>query len=368
VRGRRLLVAGAVLASVLTVGVTTSAQQTPEQACDQPTHRMNLYAEQLPDSPDGKIRLGWGLTPDTAQIPGPPIELIEGECLAVTVTNDIPAATLATLRDDPRLGCGPGCTLPLGVSLHVHGVKYTTNSDGTIHTNSFVPPRELGPNIRTFKWYAAPRVEVAGRIVSMGTAGYWWYHDHVIGTDHGTGGLASGLFGGVVVRRPGDFHPNHTFTVVMGPNQSINLRHYKDEDGDGLPDTDACDASNPVPSDTCFVAKQGDRVEFIVFGVGDDFHTFHLHGHNWADNRTGILASQLDETALIDAKTVGPSESFGFQVIAGDAVGTGKWMMHCHVQGHSDAGMVTFFNVLPGSAIPAQGVPVLQQPHVHYGR
>lgn len=334
VRGRRLLVAGALVASALTFAGPegTNAQSPEAQACNEPARRVFLYASQLPNSPEGDVRIGYGLTPDSASTPGPMMEMIEGECVAITLTNLVPAATLLALQDEPG---------PIGVSLHVHGVKYTVNSDGTAHTNSYVPPGET----RTYKWYAAPRLAVAGRVVSLGTAGYWWYHDHVVGTTHGTGGLNAGLFGGLVVRRPGDLRPDHTYTIVMGPQQSINLRHY--------PDTD-CDPANPVASNRCLLAKQGERVEFIVIGVGNDFHTFHLHGHNWANNRTGILNTHLDETALIDNKTVGPADSFGFQIIAGESVGTGAWMLHCHVQSHSDVGMVTFFHVTDGTAIPAQ--------------
>jgi manganese oxidase len=32
-------------------------------------------------------------------------------------------------------------------------------------------------------------------------------------------------------------------------------------------------------------------------------------------------------------------------VIAGERVGPGAWMYHCHVQGHSDAGMAGIFAV-----------------------
>lgn len=358
---RRILVAALVLGAATAFPGPVTTADSPGQACDQPTRRTTLYAERLPDSPSGQIRLGWGLTPDSASIPGPPLEMIEGECMAITVVNDVPADALRALRDGP-LGCGPDCELPLGVSLHVHGVKYTQASDGTIQTNSWVPPGES----RTYKWYAAPRVSVAGRVVSLGTAGYWWYHDHVVGTDHGTGGLYSGLAGGLIVRRPGDLKPDRIYTTIFGPDQTINFRRY--EPGNPERSLDNCEFTGWKPSPTCFVARQGERVEFLAIGVGDEFHTFHLHGHNWANNRTGILSSQLDETPLIDNRTLGPADSFGFQIIAGETVGAGKWMLHCHVQLHSDRGMVTFFNVLPGSAVPGQAATMPSQPHAHYGR
>jgi len=337
----------AVLAAVLVGSVApavassgSSGSSGPDRAagCVTPTTHRTMYVEELAPGPDGSPRLGYGSAPGAASIPGPTIEMVEGECLAITVVNDVPAATLAAMRTDP--------SLPLGVSLHVHGVKYTPSSDGTVHNQSFVPPGES----RTYIWYAAPRVTVANRVVSLGTAGYWWYHDHVVGTDHGTGGVGAGLFGALVVRRPTDPRPDRTFVVPMGPGVSFGLQRHPD-----MPE---------------LVARQGERVEFVVIGLGDGFHTFHLHGHNWADNRTGMLVSAADETALIDNKTVGPADSFGFQVIAGEEVGPGAWMVHCHVQAHSDTGMMTFFRVESneGGAVPAvSGHEVSGHEHMHHG-
>lgn len=331
-RWAAVALAAAATGSVLVGAAAGSTRERPA-GCVTPTSHRTLYVEQLPPAADGSPRLGYGNTPTSASIPGPTIEMTEGDCLAITVVNDVPATTLAAMRTDP--------SLPLGVSLHVHGVKYTPSSDGTVHHESFVPPGQS----HTYLWYAAPRVTAANRVVSLGTAGYWWYHDHVVGTDHGTGGVGAGLFGALVVRRPTDPRPDRTFVVPMGPGVSIGLLRHPD-----------------VPE---LVAKEGERVEFVVIGLGDSFHTFHLHGHNWVDNRTGMLASAADETALIDNKTVGPADSFGFQVIAGEEVGPGQWMVHCHVQAHSDTGMMTFFRVEPadGGVAVAQPVPL----HMHHG-
>ncbi|MBW3657060.1 MAG: multicopper oxidase domain-containing protein [Actinobacteria bacterium] len=329
-----------VLAITLAVPQLATAAGNPPAGCTKATRTIHLTAYELPRAADGSIRLGWGTRPDdpgSASIPGPLIELIEGDCVDVSVTNRVPAATLEELRDRYPQPHGT----PLGVSLHVHGVKYTASSDGTAHTGSWVPPGET----RTYTWYAAPRVVTAGRVTSMGTAGYWWYHDHVAGTSHGTGGLDAGLFGGVVVRRPTDvLRPDRSFTTVFGPGLTIHC---------GATTITASGSVRTSP-DPCLEARTGERVEIVAFGVGHDFHTFHLHGHTWAANRTGILTGVDDETPLIDARTLGPSESFGFQIVAGESVGAGRWMLHCHVQSHSDAGMVAFLDVSDG---PTSGLP-----------
>lgn len=297
--------------------------------CTAIDRRVNLYAVELPKDPvTNQVRLGYGLTPESASYPGPLIEMIEGQCFAITLYNQVPAATLEALRTSTNPDH------PLGVSLHTHGVKYTQKSDGTVHSDSFVPPG----GSYTYFWYAQPRNTATG---AQGTAGYWWYHDHVVGGPHGTVGIRSGLFGGVVVRRQGDPRPDRTYVLAFGDRQTINLRRSSE--------ADTCDETNPVPGPTCVVAKVGEKVEFLVIGIGDDMHTFHVHGHSWADNRTGVVdgtGALANSVPIIDNKTVGPGDTFGARVIAGESVGPGHWMLHCHMQFHSDLGMSTTFHVL----------------------
>src|ERR687895_2933472 len=89
-RTRTLVVASALLAASL--GSVAGNAQTVDlaaiqpQSCDDPNDSMTLFAERL-----GPNRIGYGLTPDSAQIPGPTIEMTEGECLAITLVNDTDA-------------------------------------------------------------------------------------------------------------------------------------------------------------------------------------------------------------------------------------------------------------------------------------
>ncbi|HEY1331204.1 MAG TPA: multicopper oxidase domain-containing protein [Actinomycetota bacterium] len=297
------------LASLALAGSPPAAVGGIHQDC----RAMDLFAERLPNAPDGSVRLGYGETPQTASIPGPLIVLTEGECINITLTNDVPNQTLKKLAKQ----YGMPSDYPLAVSIHPHGVKYSITSDGTWHTDSYV----LSGQSRTYTWTAVPGE----------TAGYWWYHDHMVGTDHGSGGLASGLWGGLIVRRPGDLVPDRpTFVVAMGDDATINLEHD--------------------PLTPRFVATEGQRVEFLIFDWGNSVHTFHLHAHSWADDRTGIIDPTDPNQRIIDDKVLGPGDSFGFQVIAGQDVGPGQWMYHCHIQAHSDAGMRGIFHVLPANA------------------
>ncbi|MGH2757221.1 MAG: multicopper oxidase domain-containing protein [Actinomycetota bacterium] len=278
--------------------VPTGAQDAGLQArraqvCDDPTDSMTLFAEKL-----GPGRIGYGLTPDSAKIPGPTIEMTEGDCLQVTLVNDT----------SNRL------------SMHAHGVDYTVASDGTPLNNSCVKPGRS----RTYVFQAHLPMTRDDGSIDAGSAGYFHYHDHCMGTPHGTGGINKGLFGAFVVRRAGDPEPVRTCVLVM-IRTTFNLKK--------APRTPSC------------TSLVGERVEFVVIGHGNLLHTFHLHGHRWSDNRTGQPTALTDTTPIIDNKVVGPADSFGFQIIAGEHVGPGAWMYHCHVQDHSDAGMAGVFVV-----------------------
>ncbi|MEV4080137.1 multicopper oxidase domain-containing protein [Nonomuraea fuscirosea] len=283
-------------AAALAPLVTANPSATPAQAgtATGAVRRITLYAERLADG-----QLGYGLEPGKATIPGPLIEMVEGDTLEIEMVNNADVTA----------------------SLHVHGVDYDIASDGTRLNDGVVEPGGR----RTYIWRTHPQGKRGGGAgIEPGSAGYWHYHDHVVGTPHGTIGIRQGLYGPLVVRRKKDVRPDKTFTVVFN-DMMINNR--------------------PAHAAPEFVAKVGERVEWIVITHGEFYHTFHIHGHRWADNRTGMLESPEDPSRIIDTKITGPAESFGFQLIAGERVGPGAWMYHCHVQSHSDIGMAGIFKV-----------------------
>ena len=110
---------------------------------------------------------------------------------------------------------------------------------------------------------------------------------------------------------------------------------------------------NNLPKGPDFKATVGERIEIIMITHGEYYHTFHVHGHRWADNRTGLLTGPDDPSRVIDNKITGPADSFGFQIVAGEGVGAGAWMYHCHVQSHSDMGMAGLLLIAkPDGTIP----------------
>lgn len=290
---RRTVLAGAAAGVVAPVAVASAAGSSLAAAAGL-TRQLTLYADYLP----GTTRVGYGLEPGKPTIPGPLLEMYEGDTFEIELVNNT----------DQRL------------SIHPHGVLYDTESDGSPFNNSFNNPGET----KTYTWRTRAAYQAANGLWMPGSAGYWHYHDHAFGGDHGTVGLMKGLYGGLIVRKRGDLLPAKTFTVVF---TEMWINHQT------APDT-------PI-----FEANLGQRVEFLCIGHGNLMHTFHLHAHRWADTRTGMLTSATDNAPVIDNKTLDPGNSFGFQVIAGDVVGAGAWMYHCHVQQHSDDGMSGVFLV-----------------------
>ena len=295
----KILIIAIACGAMLAGSLPTSAQDVGllarrAQVCEDPTNTVTLFAKVI--SPG---RIGYGLTPRTASIPGPTLEMTEGDCLQVTLVNDTRQK----------------------LSTHYHGVAYTVASDGTPLNNSCVKPGRT----RSYVLLATTPSTRADGTIDPGSAGYWHYHDHCLGTDHGTGGISKGLFGALVVKPATGYQEPVRRCVLVMSKTTFNLKR--------APNTPTC-ASNV-----------GDRVEFIVIGHGELFHTFHLHGHRWTDSRMGVAASLSEQTRIIDNKVLGPADSFGFQVMAGEHVGPGAWMYHCHVQSHSDAGMAGIFMV-----------------------
>ncbi|MCT2584315.1 multicopper oxidase domain-containing protein [Actinophytocola sp. S1-96] len=293
---RRSLIAGSVMAggAIAAVGPAAMLNQPAASAARARTRRLTMYAERIGDN-----LIGYGLAPGQATVPGPLLEIYEGDTLEIELVN----------TTDQRL------------SIHPHGVNYDTNSDGAPLNGSFNEPGET----RVYTWRTQEQYRASGGFYMPGSAGYWHYHDHALGGEHGTGGILRGLYGGLIVRRQGDLLPDRQFTVVFS-EMTIN--------------------NKTAPNTPMFECRHGERVEFVCIGHGSQPHTFHLHAHRWADTRTGMLRGDSDYSNVVDNKNLDPGSSFGFQVLAGEAVGPGAWMYHCHYQAHTDTnGMAGIFLV-----------------------
>ena len=293
--------------------------------------------------------------PTEATIPGPTLIINEGDLVKTTLENHL----------------GDGC-----VSIHVHGIHYGIVSDGTLTMiNGEKDSCATSNEPYTYIWRAG-----------KGTAGTWAYHDHTLSASDATvqpqfgtsmhGSSSKGLFGALIIN-PID---QEVDALIDGTETKVPINDIEKEIILYMIGTrfygNEINNSNGVHTalweNPNLVAKINDKVRFHVISLGTDsgafikmaptdpmmpemaesmgqareeFHTFHIHGHKWIDAGT---------SNVIDTKTQGPAESMQFIIKAGESVGFGDWMYHCHVFGHVTNGMWSKFSVTPngGPSIP----------------
>jgi FtsP/CotA-like multicopper oxidase with cupredoxin domain len=188
-------------------------------------------------------------------------------------------------------------------SMHFHGVHYRFGSDGSYIPGFSGPGANVKPGQTfTYRLVAGPD-----------SAGVWPYHDH---SPSMMDSIEGGLYGALSILAPGEKAPDREFVVYLESQQgfmTINGRAFV--------------GNTPV-----FRARVGETVQWDVLSLGDDFHTFHVHGHRW----------RTPDGAVRDTQVVGPAESYKIRWRE-DAAGT--WLYHCHVESHMMNGMIGIYRV-----------------------
>lgn len=315
-----------VLLSVLFFLVTTTFSTSAKaKGLSGVTHRIKMKATNLPSgqlayqmvshqvkSRSGKVKDVSDRYPDEATIPGPTIVLTEGDAAEITLQHAIEGSS------DP-------------VSIHVHGVHYEIESDGTVKAmNKAVDSAAFPGKPYTYQWIAA-----------KGTAGTWPYHDHTFGNPM-IGAEDKGLFGAVIV------NPANRKVKAMIDGEVVNVstdeidREFilwmHETTFWGQEVTNILDGKQtPLWTNPTVGARFGEKVRFHIIGMGTAFHTFHLHGHRWLAPGT---------TNVIDSANIGPIVRHTFLLKAGEGVGAGHWHYHCHVVQHMQSGMMGSFLVV----------------------
>jgi FtsP/CotA-like multicopper oxidase with cupredoxin domain len=204
-------------------------------------------------------------------------------------------------------------TLDQALTLHPHGVRYTPDYDGVYlgdHTRvgGFIAPGEEF----TYTWEATPD-----------SVGVWPYHDH--GPNH-TLNTFRGAFGAIVIRERGAKIPDVEHVLFMHsllPPVTGLSRAFQTING-------RTGAGN-TPT---IQARVGQDVAIHVIGMDNNFHDFHIHGHRWKDAAG----------AFVDTPSVGPNETITARFVEDNP---GRWLYHCHVFSHQDAGMAGWYMVSP---------------------
>lgn len=296
------------------------------------THLITLRAASLPSGQlayqmvSHKIRSQEGQMQDVTSryspqptIPGPTIVMNEGDVTEVTLEHGIANFT------DP-------------VSIHVHGVHFSINDDGTLKALNQVADSAAFPGRPfTYKWVAGP-----------GTAGAWPYHDHAFGNPM-VGAEDKGLYGAVIVNPKS----GKVKALIEGEITDVDVADIKREFILWMHETTFWGQEVnhllqgrqiPLWTNPTVGARLGEKVRFHILGMGTAFHTFHLHGHRWLEPGT---------TNVIDTANIGPVSRHSFVVQAGEGVGPGEWHYHCHLVQHLQSGMMGAFRVVPSAKAAA---------------
>ena len=204
-------------------------------------------------------------------IPGPVLRVDEGDKVRMVVKND----------------------LPFDTGVHWHGMVLPNDQDGV--------PGITQPPIMPGETYTYEFTAVA--------TGTHWYHTHSSGRHIGKG--LYGMF--EVVPKKGDFKADHDYRVMIGDTDlgfTFNGKSY--------------------PATTTLKAEVGQRIRIRVVDTGDQVHAIHLHGTPFeVVAQDGIPIKEPDR---MDTVTISPGQTLD---LIATFTNPGKWLLHCHIFGHS---------------------------------
>jgi plastocyanin len=304
---RRRVVAAVAIIFVLGLLVLRPWAGLSSTAAGAPTPReFTLVAEEFDWEimPGVDIRV-WGYN---RTMPGPEIRVREGELVRVTLQNK----------------------LPVGTTIHWHGVDVPPAMDGPVGLNqAAVEPGESF----TYEFVAT-------------NPGSRWYHAHADPKFQ----IALGLYGPLIVE-PGapqaTYDREYTYmlnewdleltpevaqgTAPLGPRDQL-LRGGELGTDLFLINGHAHESIPPI------ALAAGERALIRLMNAGNLPHAIHSHGHSFRIVATD--GNPVPPAAVLTKDTVliGPGERYDLELVGSNP---GVWMFHCHMENHADNGMMT---------------------------
>ncbi len=252
-----------------------------------------VECEFLPGSHMGPARKvnAWGYN---GSVPGPMIEVNEGDRVRVVFTNKLPEPT----------------------TIHWHGLEIPIEMDGT-------------------PYISQPVVDPGGTFIyefTVNQNGTFFYHSH------GAMQEMLGMIGLFVI------HPKVPHTPRVDKDYGIILQGWALLPNNNTPNTLAMEFNwltingKAAPATTPLIIKQGERVRIRIVNLGMDHHPIHLHGHQFYV--TGTEGGRIPESAWYPGNTVlvGVAQARDIEF---DAKYIGDWMIHCHLPHHMMNQMVS---------------------------
>jgi FtsP/CotA-like multicopper oxidase with cupredoxin domain len=252
-----------------------------------------VECELMPKSHMGPARKmnAWGYN---GSVPGPMIEVVEGDRLRVIFENKLPEPT----------------------TVHWHGLEIPIEMDGT-------------------PYISQPMVDPGGMFIyefTVNQNGTFFYHSH------GPMQEMLGMIGLFVI------HPKVPHTPRVDKDYGFVLQEWALLPNNNTPNTLAMEYNwltmngKSAPATTPLIIKQGERVRIRFVNIGMDHHPIHLHGVQF--HVTGTEGGRVPESAWYPGNTVivGVAQARDVEF---EAKYAGDWMLHCHLPHHMMNQMVS---------------------------
>jgi hypothetical protein len=244
---------------------------------------------------------------------------------------------------------------PFPTSMHPHGVFYEKASEGAPYDDGTTSASKRDDAVptgarHTYVWKVPGR---AGPGPHDGSSVMWMYHSH---TDE-IGDTYAGLVGPMVVTARGEARADGSpkdvdrerFAMFFIDNETLspllrkNMRRFgtpplpaNPEDDEEFVEHNLKHTVNGYLFGTMPMidVRRGEHVRWYVMGMGTevDLHTPHWHG-----NVVTVSGMRMDVVSLL------PADMLVADMVPDDR---GVWLLHCHVNDHISAGMMTRYRVL----------------------
>jgi FtsP/CotA-like multicopper oxidase with cupredoxin domain len=228
------------------------------------------------------------------QVPGPRLELIEGDHVRINFTNHLP---------EPA-------------TMHWHGLIVPNRMDGP----GFITQEPVQPGGRYVYEYVVQQ------------SGTYFYHSHTRPDRQ----QALGLYGALII------HPKDSTTEPKTKyDYVVQLQEWLNRDGltfpamlmeGGLPNYFTINGKAYPATDTLRM-KVGESIRFRFIGTNNNFiHPMHMHGGPFTViARDGVMLSPAARFQA-DVINVGPGQRYD---VIWPAREPGKWILHCHIPHHT---------------------------------